>query len=538
MGLLGDILYPDNKDLAEDLNKKYTQLLTNNTLHNGLVNSYSELSESVRKFNAQMMALLCYQYLNNYDPEKLDDVPQSNTPKLDESIADRIELYAGGVLALKQTLSCLNAMRQGVVNLYRNAGTYKAKIGESYDSFKASMQDKLDLTRYKANISRAGNVDLLTEQNRASFTEIKSEIKPAEMTTLGEGDAEEGSKAGSEEGAGASSEEGAGAASEAGAGAGAEAGAGAGAGAEVATEAVAPEVAEAVNVSATGAELGAAAGTEIAAAESESMVAAVGGAVCSILEGACVIALVVTEIIGAVRAGELNDKLKKAEVDMDKTLETQQTSLKTLKDAFDNLLLTATNDIKEYNVLIRDELDLAQSYQTFFNQFDGYAPNVGFHFEGLTIYRDSLPTIAYDQIAILQRNADEDLEQTIECITEHAEQFGTDTQIVLRIKAMLKANNKDDIYKQDGSIDNDLQPFIKELEAEFSVDDKKIAFCNQKRKFLNAIAAKMESYHKAIKDLPQKTGAKTKQPDVNPIDVKSPPNPSYKPDPKDFDLPQ
>ena len=124
MGMLGDIIYPDNREMAEDLNKKYQQLLDNNALQNNLVNSYHALASSITKFDAYLMSLLCMQYAIVYDEEKLANLPETNIPKITQSTADRIEIYALGGVGVLITLKTLKAMGNGVVNLYRNASVY------------------------------------------------------------------------------------------------------------------------------------------------------------------------------------------------------------------------------------------------------------------------------------------------------------------------------------------------------------------------------------------------------------------------------
>ena len=498
MGLLGDLLYPDNKEMAEDLNNKYIQLVNNNTLHNTLRDSYSELAESIKRFDALLMAVLCLQYQIVYKEENLDKLPAADTPHRSQSIADRIEVYAGAGMLGFQAVKSINAMRLGVVNLYRNAGIYKAKIGEGFDTFKQSMQNGLDKMRYRANFNRSGNVDLLTEENNANFNQLRGEITEQDMTTLV--DDESTSVA-----VGEGTAEGA--------------------------ESVAPEVSEAVNVSVTGAELGNAAEiATVGSVEGESIGLALGGAICSIIESALLIAVIVSEIIGAVEAGKLNAKLKDAETNMDENLVKQTNSIDSLKAVFKNLLDTGYQTIQEYNDLIKRELDLAPSQQTFFYKFAGYNPTTGFGFDGVQKYGNSLSAIASDQIAILQKQADKDLDFAITGIDAYMKEYAKDTMIVTRIKGILKVYNKDDI-------DNDVKMYIEELQNELGVDRKRIIYCNNLRKFMNAAADKMRPYHQAINDITQVDGKATQQPIKNPMNTVSPPNPTYDPDPSDFTLP-
>lgn len=294
MGLLGDILYPNNKEMATDLNKKYQQLLDNNTLQNNFVNSYHDLASSIKTFDGYLMALICMQYQIAYDEEKLADLPATDIPKLSQSIADRIEAYTFTVVGVAQGLQGLNAMRKGVVNLYRNAGTYRQTLSEGFDSFKSSMQNGLDRVRFKINSMRSGNVSSLTEENVAKWNELNPELTAEGKIGLLEN--EDVKNLNEEEGEN--------------------------------WEVVDEEVMEEADVVSTGAEIGEEAAEGAGVAEGA---AGLGEVFSAILGPAMVIVIVVTEIISAVEAGEMNEKLKKAETDMDTHLANQKTALESLR---------------------------------------------------------------------------------------------------------------------------------------------------------------------------------------------------------------
>lgn len=489
MGLLGDILYPNNKEMAADLNKKYQQLLDNNTLQNNLVNSYHGLASPIKTFDGYLMALICMQYQIVYDEEKLANLPETDIPKLSQSIADRIEAYTFTAVGVAQGLQGLNAMRKGVVNIYRNAGTYKQTISEGFDSFKSAMQNGLDRVRFKVNSMRSGNISSLTEENLAKWNELNPELTAEGKIELL--DQEEVEKLNSEEGEN--------------------------------WEAVDEEVMEEADTVSTGAEIG-----EEAAAEAAEGTASLSEAFSAILGPAMMIIIVVTEIISAVEAGEMNEKLKKAETEIDNHLAAQQKALESLKKAFKNLLNCAMHDIDEYNEMIKDIISLSASKKNFFVEYRGYTPGEGFGYKGIDGYQKALDSIKDGtDITMLQGFAESDLKDVQTCITAQATQDSKDTEIIITIKAWLVKHNLTDIT----------DAYIEELVDVFSLTPERVKYCNSLRKYLNEIAAKLAPYHKAIQGTPQKPGTQTQQPEQDPINHQAPPEPSYSPDPNDFTLP-
>jgi hypothetical protein len=481
MGLLGSILYPDNPELAKDLNQKYQKLLDNNELHNNLTNSYNALAKPISQFDAHLMALLCMQYAIVYDEEKLADLPDSPIPKIAESIGDRIESYVGLGVGAGVTLKSLYAMGKGSVNLYRNAGIYKAQIRSGYGSFKASMQNGLDRVHLRITQMRSGNVSALAEAEGVELRELAAE-----------GAGVEGAEAlGPEEAAAAD--------------------------AEVVDVAVAEEAAAV----AEGAEV---AEVSIAAAEAGGTLL---GAASAILGPATLVLLGITEIIGAVEAGEQNAKLKEAETNMDQLLADQQSSISFLRKAFSNLLTCAIQDIQEYNQLIQHELELSPSKKNFFTVFQGFRLKGGFSSRDLESYRDNLPhAVDLSSITTFEKNANSGLGDAFDCIRAQAIQDETDTKIVLNIKQWLKKHNQSDITAD----------YIREAIDIFGVDKTKVDYCNQLRKFMNEFAQVMLPYHQAINQLPQTPGARVNQPAKDPMDHNAQPSPNYNADPNDFSL--
>jgi len=480
MGLLGNILYPSNKTMAEDLNKKYQKLVDNNNLHNNLTNSYHALADPINTFDSYLMALLCMQYAIVYDEEKLADLPKTDIPKISESIGDRIESGVGLGISVVITGKSLYAMSKGVVNLYRNAGIYKAEIRTGFSSFKAVMQNGLDSVRLRLSPMRSGRVSVLVENNSVEMANMAEELNQQVENAAVEGALAEGEAA------------------------------------------IDGEVAEGVANAAEAGELG-----EAAAAAAEGATTLT-GALSAILAPAALVLIAVTEIISAVEAGELNEKLKKAEENIDSILTQQDTSIKGLKNAFSNLLKCAIEDIEEYNKLIKHELSLSPSKRAFFTAFEGYRANGGFSYRNLESYERNLLNIKdLLTINLLEKNADSDLDNVLACIRAQAVQDDQDTRIVMNIKSWLKKHNQKDI--------NEL--YINEATDLFNVDRNRVIYCNKLRQFMNEFAQKMLPYHKAINQLPQKRGVQTKQPNKNPFDQNVRPDPTYKPDPNDFALP-
>ena len=228
-----------------------------------------------------------------------------------------------------------------------------------------------------------------------------------------------------------------------------------------------------------------------------------------------------------VEAGEMNDKLKEAEKNIDSLIEKQNASIDNLKKAFNNLLASAIADIKEYNNLIKDELNLSPSKKNFFISFPGYTPGDGFSYKGLNRYQTNLEKIKdLTSINILQDSADSDLQDVTACIRAQATQDAIDTKIIVNMKPWLKRHNLEDINDH----------YIEEAMDMFGVNKDRVDYCNQLRKFMNVAAQRLLPYHQAIAQLPQHPGVKTRQPQKSPFNNNVQPNPNYHPDPKDFSL--
>ena len=285
------------------------------------------------------------------------------------------------------------------------------------------------------------------------------------------------------------------------------------------------EVSESASVAIEGAEV-----AEESVAASSTFVegaSALAEGMAAILGPAVAILIVVTEIIGTVEAGEMNDNLKKAETNMDSNLKSQNTAIANLKQAFGNLLDCAIEDIKDYNMMIKCELNLSPSKNQFFVSFRGYTPQDGFTYKGLDTYKKGIVDLKdAKSIPVFQGSADSDLKDVAACITAQSFQDSKDTQIITNMKSWLKNHSQTDI--------NDV--YISEAIDLFGVDNKRLTYCNKLRQFMNGFAAKMEPYHKAIKQENQEPGTQTKQPDQDPINHHAKPDLTYSADPKDFDF--
>lgn len=480
MGLIGDILYPDNAEKARELNKEQETLEKTNALHNSLVNSYAILADKIRTFDAYLMAVLVMQYHIAYTKEDLDNLPETTIPKLTQSIADKIETAALDAMSINMGLRGLKAIGQKIGNIVRESGSYKSSIKSGKDAVSKELESDLNELSTKTDLVRSGNVELLT----------KTDTPPSDLSQLGE---ELETITNKLEDVQDTLEDGG-------------------------------DIPETVNSAVEGAQstldlttLATEAEETASVAGLESTIAGAGEAVASILGPATIILIVVTEIIGAIDASQTHDTLEKALAQMKKLQNQSDKSLTMLKKAFKALLTCAQLDIKAYNKILRKlyQLEGSQVY------------NTSYEFDGINSFLKSLDDININNsnaIAGYQAAAIGNLKPVTDAIRQQAEHDSTMTDVISRIKTHLRTTGlktADDDYLQD-------------LAAVENLSLARVRDFNVFRQFIAEFASALKPYHEQVR---KNTPVNSKLPirPANPTFGK--PNPSFDPKPSDFEIP-
>jgi hypothetical protein len=481
MGLIGDLLYPDNEDMARRLNKEQQTLVDTNALHNDLVNAYRALAEDIGKFDAYLMALLVMQYHLAYTQEDLQNLPATSMPKLTESLADKIEQVALDALSIKMGLSGLKAIGQRIANVVREGGSYSGSIARGGEAVAEDLQPELDIVSTQADLLRSGNIDLLTETDVTApeLGDLAGELQAA-AEDLGEV-MESGEIVGE------------------------------GGGLAETADSVAAGVEAAAEISEAAAEAAAAA----AEAGAEAAAAGAGAGAASILGPAAVIIIVVTEIIAAIDAAETHEKLEKA-LDQMRTLQTQSDkSLKSLRKAFKSLLTSAKVDIQTYNGILKRLFQLEK------NPFYDKAFDVA----GLESFIQGVDALTVETSSSLSgylAAATDELGPAIDFIRDQARHDASMTEVISTMKTHLRAGN---------IIDDDYLRKVAEVE---SVDLDRVRKFNTFRRYIAEFASVLKPFHEQVR---RETPPNAKGP-ASPRDPDfGKPDPDFDPHPDDFTIP-
>ncbi len=483
MGLVGDIIYPDNSDKARELNKEQTTLQNTNALHNELVNNYTELANHIRSFDAYLMAILVMQYYITYTKEDLDNLPDTKNPKITKSIADKIETIALDAISIKMGYNGIKAIGQKIANIVKESGTYKDSISEGEQAVTEELQPELENLATQTDLIRSGNVDLLTD----------TEATPEELAEL----ADE---------LGTVTEE-AGEASEIG---------------EVGEEGT--ELSETLSAAADGVEAATEAGEAAVEAGEVAIEAGVEGAavgagagLAAILGPAAIVLIVVTEIIGVINAAKTHEKLVKALAQM-KNLQTQSDkSIVNLKKAFKSLLNCLKLDIQTYNKV------LAKLYQLEGNEIY----NKSFSTSGIDSFINGLAAITINNegnITGYKTAVMNNLTLALTAIRNQAEHDSGMTSVISSIKSHIRQTGNPSIEES----------FLKNISLVEGIDLKRVKSFNVYRQYISEFASVLAPYHKQVqRETP--SGSKLPTKPSNPQFGK--PDPNFDPKPGDFQIP-
>ncbi|MFK0733105.1 MAG: hypothetical protein ACFKPT_25200 [Gloeotrichia echinulata GP01] len=324
MGMIGDLLYPDNPDLAREANDDQQKLEKIHTLHNQMVTIYRGLAEDIRTFDSYLMGVLVLQYHLVYTQEDLENLPDTKVPQMTKSLADKIEGIGIDALSIKMAYNGLKAIYNRIANAYQESGSYRANMegGELSEDGAANLAEDLapqiDSIAAQSDIVSSANIDLLTntELSQAEMTSYVGELGETAESVSTASEATEVGESASDLGEVAE-------------------------GAETGIEAAA----EAID--------GAEAATEVAAEVGiEGVVASATAGAAALLGPAIIIVIVVTAIFEVIEAGEMHEKLEEALTRLRKMIEQSEKSLASLKKATKSLLLSGKSDIIAYNKLL------------------------------------------------------------------------------------------------------------------------------------------------------------------------------------------
>lgn len=478
MGMIGDLLYPDNADMAAELNRDQDTLQRTNALHNDLVNAYRALADEIRTFDAYLMALLVMQYHLVYAREDLENLPDTRMPTITSSIADTIESLALDAVTVKMAYGGLKAIGSRIANVVQEGGSYRAAAGQNPAALEGEMQSQLDVVSTQSNLVRAGNVDMLTQTgtDAADLQKIAGE--------LGEGAGDLGEVAESGELA--------------------EGG----------------ELAETVESVATGTEAAAEAGEAAieageAAAEVGADAAAVGGA--AILGPAVIIVVVVTEIIATINAAETHAKLKKALADMHDMQKQSDKSMATLRKALKSLLTSAKVDIGTYNSVL-DRLFKLEGNSYY---------KVSFGTTGLESAIAAIDGVTIDRTGALpglQAACSADVKPATDFIRRHCVHDATMTDVIAQIKTHLRRTGQPDVDDE----------FLFNLADVENLDPAVVRKYNAFRQAVAELASVLKPYHEQVR---QESAARSGRAAAPSSPTFGRPDPRFDPRPEDFAVP-
>jgi hypothetical protein len=480
MGLIGDLIYPNNASDARKLNREQVTLQKTNELHNDLVNAYASLAEEIRTFDTYLMAILVLQYHMTYTKEDLDDLPDAKSPKITQSLASKIETLALDALSIKMGYSGIKAIGRKIANVVKESGSYKESISEGQDAVAENLQPELENVASQSDIARSGNVDILTDTD-ASVEELGDMAE--ELQGMAE-DLGEFSEIG-EEGADLTETfdaafDGASAALEAG---------------EAAAEA----------------------GEAAAEAGVEATAAGAGAGMAAFLGPAAVILIVVTEIFEIINAAETHEKLEKALDQMRKMQTQSDKSLARIKKAFKSLLTCAKLDLKTYNKVLK------KLYQLEGNK----VYDISFKTKGIEAFLNGMATLSiHDNSGInaYKSGVMNDLAPAKAAIRKQAQHDAGMTDVIMKIKTHIR-HTGNMAFGED---------YLESLSDVTGIDLSRVKTYNTFRQYIAEFAAVLKPYHKQVQEQTP-AGAKLPVKPDHPDFGK--PDPNFDPKPSDFEIP-
>jgi hypothetical protein len=379
MGILGNLIYPDNPKLAEQLNASEDKLRQTNNLHNDLVNSYRLMGESTKSFDAYLMAIMSMHYYLVYTEEDLSDLPDEDLPALSNYWADTVESMAMDVLTVKMALDGFKAIKNGIGNLVKEGGIFNRTASHPAEA-STTMESEINAVGLREPLLQQGEVASLTTESGPEAASLGKELG-------GEADAVKSA---------------------------------------IGEESEITQSLEEISNTAGTAKEGAALAEEGAALGDKLMSGAAAA-----LGPALLVITVVTEIISAIHAGQEHAKLKKAADQLDDAQKKLDKSVDDLKAVFVKLLNAAKKDIGVYNKLLPELKALEHS-----SMFD----RAGFSVAGIQTYIDNMPRININNLGIegYQAAAKQNLEEATDFIRIHATHDSKMTSVIKELKSHMR----------------------------------------------------------------------------------------------------
>lgn len=482
MGMIGDLLYPDNPDLAKEANEDQKKLQKTHELHNALVTSYRQVADKTRTFDSYLMSILAMQYYFVYAKEDLEDMPDTDCPTITQSLADKIESVALDALSIKMGYNGIKAIYNRLSNVTREGGTFRENIAEGPESVSEELAPEIDSIAAQSEVISSANIDMLTN------TSMTGEELSAYATELGEaGESLETMVSSGELGEASELPE----------------------LSDVVTAGV-DATAEVMEGAEAAGEAAAEAGVEAAATS-----ACVGAA--AVLGPAIIIVIIVTEIFSAIEAAETHEKLEKALTRLRKMQKQADASLVSLKKAYASLLKGGLADIKAYNKVLKKMYQLEKN-EAFNRSFSG---------NGLTSYANALDGITFDTMSSIQpfqKSVDDELSKALDYIRTHAINDSGMTEVITMIRSHIKENGPD-------SVDDN---FLSAIATDLDTDIKRVQSYYKFSRMLNDIGSALLPYHKQIQTQTPK-GSKAPARPAHPEFGKY--EPSFQPHPDQFTIP-
>lgn len=439
MGILGSLLYPDNDELAKELNDKEDKLQKTNALHNDFVNSYRAVGEATKSFDAYLMAIMVMQYHLAYTEEDLQNLPSEQIPQLTQYWADTVETDVLDVLTVKMAVDGFKAITNGVANLFREGGIFRRASPLGDATLAKELGSEVQVISARAPVVRTASVELLTTEQTGAELKVAAE----ELTTA----AAEVSKA-------------------------VEA---APKLAETSSE-VTTEVTDMANTGKLAGE---------AAAEGASLSSKLASGFMAALGPALLIATVVTEILSAIHAGQEHAQLLDAANRLDDAQKQLDDSLESIKKVYHSLLMAAKTDITAYNKMLPD-LYAVEGVASFQRQ--------PFSIAGIDSFISGMDAITIDQggIPSYQAVTLQNLSDATSFISQQAQHDATMTQVVKQIKTHMRVAGIKDLP------DND--PFLQQVASVFSVTVDQAVIYNKFRRTVAQYGSMLLPYHRALSE--------------------------------------
>ncbi|HEX5734542.1 MAG TPA: hypothetical protein VF131_17035 [Blastocatellia bacterium] len=473
MGILGDLIYPGNEKRAAELNEKEDNLRKTYALQNDLVNSYRHLGESIKTFDAYLMAIMVMQYHIAYTEEDLENLPDLDLPKLSSSTADTLEELALELLSIKMAIDGIKAIKNKVSNPVKESGIVKKTGPQGEEALSKELGGEVETLSMRTSILKSGNVDLLTTtKNGTELKELSSELD-GEATSVSQAIARSSSE-----------------------------------GAEMSEEMVeTSQVAEQVSA--------------VAKTTTEVAEGASGASIAWAALGPVLLAVsVVMEILSTIQRGQDRDKLIKAEKDMDGIQKQADESIKDLKSVFTNLLNAGETDIDAYNKLLPQLAALEHS--PMFDRGPFSTTGIDAYIKGMDqITADSPGGVEGYEVA-----AEQNIDDATNFIREHAIHDSAMTDVIKQIKTHMRKNGLTTLADDD--------PFLSLLADADSIDLAQVILYNQFRVLIATTFSTLLPYHEQINQETTVNAPIAVAPKTVPTAT---PDPSFDPKPADFTVP-